>query len=89
MWEIIKQMLTDWVKKRDRLDKLQHFYLFVAGGSLVIAGLVNFYHPQLASNTLIVTKFSALAFGVNFIAGNLFEAFVLPKLKNLKPTSKK
>lgn len=31
MWEIIKQMLADWVKKRDRLDKLQHFYLFVAG----------------------------------------------------------
>lgn len=89
MWEIIKQILTDWVKKRDRLDKLQHFYLFVAGVSLIIASLINFYHQQLAGNILIATKLSAIAFGVNFIAGNLFEAFVLPKLKNLKPTSKK
>lgn len=89
MWSIIKQILIDWTKKHDRFQKLQHFYLFVAIISLIGGALVNFYYQQLASNILLVAKFSALAFGANFITNNLFEAFILPNLKNLKPTTKK
>lgn len=87
MWQILKQSLIDWLKKYDRLAKLQHFYLFVAIISLIIGALVNFYHQQLAGDILIITKLSGLAFGANLIAGNLFEAFVLPKIKTLKPTT--
>lgn len=89
MWNIIKQSLTDWTKKRDRFEKLQHFYLFVAIISLLSGALINFYYQQLANNILIITKLSALTFAANFITNNLFEAFILPKLKNLKPTAKK
>ncbi len=89
MWNLFKENLIDWAKKPDRLQKLQHFYAFVAVVSLLVAGLVNFLNQKLANEILIISKYSTLAFVVNLISVNLFEALVLAKIKTLKPIKNK
>lgn len=88
MWNLIKEMLTDWAKKHDRLQKLQYFYLLIAVVALFVAAFINFVNQRLANSILIVTKYSLLACVLNFVVNSLFESIVLIRIKNLKPVKK-
>lgn len=89
MWNLFKQAIQDWLKRYDRLVKLQHVYLLATALLVLVAAFANFVSQRMASDLLKIVKYSIFAFVSNLIINSVFESLVVPKLKSLKPSKPK
>ena len=80
MFRSIQDALVDWFKATDDRKKLQHSYVAIAVGMLVIAGLAGLVNYQLGQVLLQVVYGVVAAFLVNAVVWALLESFVFTRL---------
>ncbi|MDN5274491.1 MAG: divTM7 [Candidatus Saccharibacteria bacterium] len=86
MIESLKTSLAIWQTKTSDRTKLQHTYITVAGGLLIVAGIVGLLNPTLGQNILGVAILSAAMFLANAVVWSLLQSAVLSRISTRRPS---
>ena len=91
MFETIKESLNKWQSRNDDRTKLQHAYIVVSLGLLVVAGIVGLMNRDLGQNILVIAIISAGVFLVNAVVWSLVQSAVISRtaLRSTTTTKKK
>jgi drug/metabolite transporter (DMT)-like permease len=87
MIESLKASLAIWQTKTSDRTKLQHTYIIVAVGLLIVAGIVGLLNPTLGQNILGVAILSAAIFLVNAVVWSLLQSAVLSRIGSRRPSA--
>ena len=79
MFETIKESLNKWQSRNDDRTKLQHTYIVVSLGLLVVAGIVGLMNRDLGQNILVIAIISAGVFLVNAVVWSLVQSAVISR----------
>jgi len=91
MFETIKESLNKWQSRNDDRTKLQHTYIVVSLGLLVVAGIVGLMNRDLGQNILVIAIISAGVFLVNAVVWSLVQSAVISRtaIRSASTTKKK
>ena len=87
MYNSFKTSLISWAASTSDRQKLQHAYLALAAGLLIIAGVIGLLNNTLGQQLLAVSIAAAGVFLINAVAWALLQSFVLFKLQPPRSTS--
>ena len=77
MYHSLKESLTAWSLETTERQKLQHTYIAIAIGLLVVAGVFGLINQDLGQQILAVAIAAAAIFLVNAIIWALLQSFIL------------
>ena len=80
MFESVKESLVKWNAGTDERVKLQHIYISLALGLLLVAGIIGLMNRDLGQNILIVAILSAGMFLANAIVWALLQSALLARI---------
>lgn len=80
MFESIKESLVKWNANSDERVKLQHVYIVLALGLLLVAGIIGLMNRELGQNILVVAIVSAGMFLVNAVTWALLQSALLARI---------
>jgi uncharacterized protein YcfJ len=80
MFESMQESLKKWNNRYDSRAKLQHAYVVVAVGLVLVAGVVGLVDRGLGQNILMVAIISAGAFLTNAVVWSLLQSAILSRL---------
>lgn len=89
MFESLKQSLSQWQSRTNERVKLQHTYLAVAIGLLLVAGIIGLVNHNLGQNILAAAIVSATIFIINAVTWSLLQSAVLARSSRHTSTRKK
>lgn len=85
--EPIMTFLAKWNKGNDSLAKLQGTYAVLAIAMVLLAGLVSLINQNLGQSILFLAFVLLLTFIGNGIVWSLLRTFVVPRIKESKPST--
>lgn len=80
MFDSVKETLQAWNEKTTERAKLQHAYIGVAAGLLLVAGVVGLLNRELGQNILAVAVALAAIFLANAVVWSLLQSALLLRL---------
>lgn len=80
MIESLRTSLALWQTKTSDRTKLQHTYIVMAVGLLMLAGIIGLLNQPLGQNILFVSIISATMFLVNAVVWSLLQSAVLSRI---------
>lgn len=87
MIESLKISLATWQTKTNDRAKLQHTYIIVAAGLLIVAGIVGLLNRTLGQNILGVAVLCAGMFLANAVVWSLLQSAVLSRISTRRPSA--
>jgi len=89
MFESMQESLKKWNTKYSDRAKLQHAYIAVSVGLLLVAGVIGLVDRGVGQNILMVAIISAGAFVTNAVVWALLQSAVLSRLSLRKSSARK
>lgn len=85
----LQDQLVSWYKTTDERAKLQHSYLAITAGLIVIAGIIGLMNYQYGQAILQIALGALAAFLVNAFVWALLQSFVFTRLSAKVRTTKR
>ena len=84
MFEALVISIDKWKTTKNERQKLQHAYLVLAMGIVLIAGVISLFSADLGHTTVKFAIVAAGAFLVNAFVWNLLQSSIIDKLPSSK-----
>ena len=85
MYNALKSSLASWNNRTTEREKIQHLYIVLAAGLIVVAGIFGLANQSLGRQILTWALIAAGVFLVNAISWALLQSFVILRVE---PTPK-
>lgn len=80
MIESLRTSLALWQTKTSDRTKLQHAYIIMAVGLLILAGIIGLLNRALGQNILVISILSATLFLTNAVVWSLLQSAILSRI---------